>query len=64
MRVAPEAGDVEIQQKLDELYSKSSQQDQKKIARQFILPEQAEDQCIVLAISESAVSIDSTMKQQ
>ena len=64
LRVTPEADDSIIQQKLNDLYSKSSQQAQRQDAMQFVLPEHSAAQCTVLAISQSSVSIDSNLKQQ
>ena len=64
VRVTPEADDVEIQMKLNELYNTSSLQEQKETAIQSVLPEYMSEQCTVLAISESAVSIDSNMRRR
>ena len=64
MRVTPDADDAMIQQKLNELYSKSSLQDQKQKAMQFVLSDTQSEQCTVLAVSQSSVTIDSTMRQQ
>ena len=64
LRISPDADDTIIQQKLNDLYSKASLQDQKQRAMQCILPDVQTEQCAVLAVSQSSVSIDSTMKQR
>ena len=64
MRVTPDANDTVIQQKLNELYSKSSLQDQKQRAMQFVLSDIETESNAVLAVSQSSVTIDCTMKQQ
>ena len=62
VRVPSEATDSEIQQRLNQLYSKKDKQDNKKVAMQYVLPEHTKQQCTVLAISSSAVSIDVQMR--
>ena len=64
VRVPSEATDTEIQRRLNQLYSKRDKQDSKQVAMQYVLPEHTDQKCTVLAISSSAVSIDSEMRQQ
>ena len=64
VRVPSTATDQEIQQKLNELYSKQDLQEKKQNAMQQVLSKHTEEQCTVLAVLESAVSIDSQMRQR
>ena len=64
MRISPDADDVVIQQKLNDLYSKSSLQEQKQRAMDSVLPGGQKESCTVLAISQSSVSIDNSVRQQ
>ena len=63
VRVPSTTTDREIQQKLNELYSKQDLQEQKKNAMQHVLSKHVAEQYTVLAISESAVSIDFQMRR-
>ena len=63
VRVPSSATDFDIQQKLDQLYSKTEIQEQKKIAMKNVLPEHTQLSGAALAASKSTVSIDSEMRQ-
>ena len=64
LRVSLTATDQEIQQRLRELYSKQEEKTKQNEAMQFLTPGQSTEQCTLLAISESAISIDRGLRQQ
>ena len=64
VRVSSSATDKEIQRRLNELYSKKDQEDKRLEAMQLVRPAHSTNQCTVLAIAESAISIDPQMRQR
>ena len=53
---------TEIQCKLRELYSKK--EDKSQDPMQFVTPGDQQNQCTLLALSESTISIDQGLRQQ
>ena len=64
MRVPLTAMDKEIQCKLTELYNKQKLKGKQQDAIQFVAPGYNQEQCTLLTISESAISIDQGLRQQ
>ena len=62
VRVPLTATDEEIQCKLRELYSKK--EDKSQDPMQFVTPGDQQNQCTLLALSESTISIDQGLRQQ
>ena len=62
VRVPLTATDEEIQCKLRELYSKKEEKSQDPM--QFVTPSDTQNQCTLLALSESTISIDHGLRQQ
>ena len=62
VRVPLTATDEEIQCKLRELYSKKGDKSQDPM--QFVTPSDQQNQCTLLALSESTISIDQGLRQQ
>ena len=64
IRIPVDASDVDVQKKLDQLYSKDGTRDKLKEARQQVLTMNEEDSFnAILAVSESSVHIDNQFKQ-
>ena len=64
IRIPVDASDVDVQKKLDQLYSKEGTRDKLKGAKQQVLTINNEDSFnAILAVSESSVHIDNQFKQ-
>ena len=48
VRVSSDATDAKIQRRLNQLYSKKDNQDNKQVAMKYVLPEHTEQKCTVL----------------
>ena len=64
IRIPSTATDEEVQQKLDQLYSKEGMKEKKAYAEQQILIESREEQNAVLVVSESRVQIDDQFRAE